>query len=837
MKKSNLIFKIFLAIIAFLFTLTISKIVPKHTFYPYKLLLDSTWKKENTEQEYFIDIDNDKNVDKIVHHNINIAGHSIEFHKDKNIEQIHIFKYGEEFIGKYLKFTDIDSNNTQELIFVSAKNFIAYLNIFSYDTSTKKILLKERISIDTLGKFNDKIDAENNFIITYGDEIYFDLQSNYSIQPRNIYKYNYNDKSLIKNRLNSFVTPQAQLFNYQNKKYLLASYVRATGNTLSPEEIEMLRNSKDEDTLAIYEELKNLEYEYGDFASYILLYNDSLNFAFEPIEYFGWTNFTKATIVFINNKPYIVAFTNAQMNKPDNEKCKLVNICNLQGEIIRQIPLPYNYSDIFSQNSNIVFYGNKNLFITDTTLALIKKISNITFAQGFEDINNDGKPEFIAFSNNLLKIYSSAFKINAVFKIEQEFTPYPEENSFYILKSNNQNSFIFNTRLFYYKFNYENNKLAFFKYPFYLAIFLTIFLFLFVISRFNSKRLEKENLKLEQIITERTKEIATQKEEIQTQANELEIKNKNLIELSKFKKLMTNTIIHDLKNPLSYIIANSQDKIKQSGYNMLNIILNILDINKAQTTKLNVMPEKHNVSDLIDNAISQIVFLAEEKNLKIEKMINKDFFIIADKELTVRIIVNLLTNALKYSSLNNKITIQANKNNDFVQIDITNYGIGISKDNINRIFEEYTQLDAKKSGKIKSTGLGLTFCKIAAEAQNAKISVSSVPNQKTTFSLLFPLVDIAEKQTQQTQTEKNEKTEKIEISLTNQERLKIQNTLQQLRQTSIFEATKILNLLNTIQDSSENIKIWKQKLKTAMYASNSELFYKMIDNELQNINN
>lgn len=322
-------------------------------------------------------------------------------------------------------------------------------------------------------------------------------------------------------------------------------------------------------------------------------------------------------------------------------------------------------------------------------------------------------------------------------------------------------------------------------------------------------------------------EIEEQKEEITSQANDLEIKNNDLLELSKFKKLMTDTVVHDLKNPLNTIIGKTQDKsIRQSGYTMMNIVLNILDINKAQTTKLNVLCQNQNVAGLIENAILQVEYLAEEKNLTFKKIIPKDFEIKADKDLTERILVNLLTNAIKYSPLNSKITIKVIEKGEFVQIDVIDYGEGISEENITRVFDEYAQIQAKKSGKVQSTGIGLTFCKIAAEAQDAKISVVSVPNENTTFSLLFPLVSISEKKTENTEPER------VEFALNNHERKQIQPVLSGLKQAEIYEATKILKLLNSIEDASEGIKTWKQKLKTAMYACNQELYNNLLDNEL-----
>jgi signal transduction histidine kinase len=352
--------------------------------------------------------------------------------------------------------------------------------------------------------------------------------------------------------------------------------------------------------------------------------------------------------------------------------------------------------------------------------------------------------------------------------------------------------------------------------------FVLMIVFVLIIFR-NLTKIRKAN----RLLASQKEEIVSQKEEIQEQARELEIKNKNLLELSKFKKLMTDTVIHDLKNPLNHIIGTTKEKtIRQSGYTMLNIVMNILDINKAQSTKLNIHTERLSVAILIDEAIEQVEFLAEQKNLYFEKILPKEFIIKADRDLTIRTLVNLFTNAIKYSPLNSRLTIQAIENGDKLQIDVIDYGKGISNENIKTIFDEYTQIDAKKSGKVQSTGIGLTFCKIATEAQNAHIEVCSVPGEKTQFSLIYPLVSVLEKE-----TAIEEETQKVSL-LTLEERKMLRDIFLALRKLETYQASEILKRLQTIENPSENINNWIQKLKNAMFSSNNELYNKLIDNEL-----
>ena len=348
--------------------------------------------------------------------------------------------------------------------------------------------------------------------------------------------------------------------------------------------------------------------------------------------------------------------------------------------------------------------------------------------------------------------------------------------------------------------------------------FLLMIVFALIIFR-NLTQKRKAN----RLLGEQKAEIEAQKDEIQTQAEDLNEKNHYLEQLSNFKKMLTGTLVHDLKNPLNYIIGSTHDKaIRQSGYNMLNIVLNVLDVNKAQSTKLSVNFENCKVEEIIVKAVSQVEYLAEEKNLIFETILKKQVVIKADKNLTTRILVNLLTNAIKYSPLNNKITIQVEVKNKSVTIDVIDYGIGICEEDVQFLFKEYSQIEAQNSGKIQSTGLGLTFCKLATEAQNAKIDVCSTPNKKTRFSLVFPLIAVSEKAIE----------EKIETPkedfLTEEEKELLLPVLQKFNQMETFQASKILKLLSTIEEETDNIKCWKQKVKGAMLSTNDELFKKLI---------
>lgn len=333
MNKLKFISGLIVLILAITFSLFSSLVLPENLFEPYIIKLDSTWPKTIDEKEYIIDIKNDSTIKTIIHHQINKPGNSIEYRYNNKLNQIYIFAGKEFFISKSLYMADIDEDLFKDIIFISVLDELAYLNILKYDPDKDLFLSLPKVKIDSVKYFHNLPDVVNNSMISLQSDIYFDLNAAYSIQPRHIYKYNVKSKQILKTDINSIVIKNTDYIQYDQNTYVLATEIKASGNTINYEEMLSLKNSKDDDTLKIYEDLKHLEYKYGDFSSYILVYTDQLKFAFEPIEFYGWTNFTKSKFLFLNQQPHIIALTNTIKGDSSN---KLLSLCNLNGEVLVQ---------------------------------------------------------------------------------------------------------------------------------------------------------------------------------------------------------------------------------------------------------------------------------------------------------------------------------------------------------------------------------------------------------------------------------------------------------------------------------------------------------------------
>jgi signal transduction histidine kinase len=247
--------------------------------------------------------------------------------------------------------------------------------------------------------------------------------------------------------------------------------------------------------------------------------------------------------------------------------------------------------------------------------------------------------------------------------------------------------------------------------------------------------------------------LAEQKEEIEAQANELNDKNKKLTQLGQFKEDLMNMLVHDLKNPLSNIlnvdIFSDTDSmigfVKQAGFKMMNLVQNILDVYKYESAELKLNKTKNNIENLIKEAIVDVDFSANLKSLKIEYNNLNNVFVYSDAEITKRILVNILSNAVKFSPKKGLISVIAAVGDDKqLRISISNQGIGISKENQMLIFEKFGQAKQMSLDKFGSTGLGLTFCKLAIEAHKGKIGVISESDVGVEFWFTLPDYSIEE---------------------------------------------------------------------------------------------
>lgn len=274
-----------------------------------------------------------------------------------------------------------------------------------------------------------------------------------------------------------------------------------------------------------------------------------------------------------------------------------------------------------------------------------------------------------------------------------------------------------------------------------------------------SDELTQHANKLESIVEKRTKVVLNQKEKIENQKNELQIRaeelkksNEQLISLANFKKDMTSMMIHDLKTPLNNIIGfaslpDSFEKYKNiihtSGWDMQNLIQNILDVEKYESSKMSLNLTRTGLHELVNKAYEIASFMVYNNQIQFTNLCSEDQFVSIDNELIIRVFSNLLSNATKYGNKDGLIEVSSKiiklDGKEFCRVNIYNSGELIPLEKLDLVFNKYEQLQNVNEGIKYSTGIGLTFCRMAIEAHGGEIGAISSKEKGVNFWFTLPM--------------------------------------------------------------------------------------------------
>jgi signal transduction histidine kinase len=329
-------------------------------------------------------------------------------------------------------------------------------------------------------------------------------------------------------------------------------------------------------------------------------------------------------------------------------------------------------------------------------------------------------------------------------------------------------------------------------------------------------------------------QIAQQRDELDKAYRKIEQAFRKLKELDEFKEALSGMIVHDLKNPLSAIIGISNKPlitntdriaIRQAGKQMLNLTLNILDVQKFEQASVPLHLKDEALLTIVHDAVEQVSLLIANKNLQLSLTILPDTGVFCDVELITRVLMNLLTNAIKYTPNNGSISIRAEENPDNqVKISVSDTGQGIPADKLDTVFDKFSQVEAKKSGGARSTGLGLTFCKMTVEAHGGQIGVTSQVGVGTTFYFTLSKAINQVKAAQPFILPTNTVTE---INLTAEDQALLQPFLEKLRALDVYEAGEVLKIIAPIPDTPA-LAAWKSEMERTVFASNQERFVELV---------
>jgi signal transduction histidine kinase len=230
--------------------------------------------------------------------------------------------------------------------------------------------------------------------------------------------------------------------------------------------------------------------------------------------------------------------------------------------------------------------------------------------------------------------------------------------------------------------------------------------------------------------------------------------NEHLTKLNEEKNELMGIAAHDLRNPLTVILGNSElmtttkdptilARLSQNSravaIRMRDLIANLLDVNAIEQGKFVVKKERCDIRVLLEQSLEHNQSAATRKQIALRVGISESVWATADSAATLQILDNLISNALKYSPPNTTVHIHALPEKENIVINVRDEGPGISEVDQKKLFQKFTRLTARPTGGESSTGLGLAIVKKLAEAMSGSIQCLSTLGSGSTFVLRLPV--------------------------------------------------------------------------------------------------
>jgi len=347
-----------------------------------------------------------------------------------------------------------------------------------------------------------------------------------------------------------------------------------------------------------------------------------------------------------------------------------------------------------------------------------------------------------------------------------------------------------------------------------------------------------QKFELAQELELKNREILEQKDITAKQSDKLREAYYEIKKLDSFRQQIVRMMIHDLKNPLNVILnltdtdsipSKPRSVIRQISFEMLDLILNILEVHKFEEMKMKLENENVNLNSLVKDTVEKFSAQFVNASIELKTSVPATYWINADRHIVGRIFANLLSNAIKYTPSGGKVEIDASQMDEMVYIEIRDNGKGIHEDNIGNLFQMYAQGEKPETLYSTSTGIGLAYCKLAVEALGGKIGLNSEQGAGTTVWFSIPLTGY------EGSGEKEGHSDRIELKipdlgLTDEDIMYLKPHTRYLQTIDICEITNILALTAKITCAdNERIMRWKESVEETLFSANEKRYKELIN--------
>ena len=236
-----------------------------------------------------------------------------------------------------------------------------------------------------------------------------------------------------------------------------------------------------------------------------------------------------------------------------------------------------------------------------------------------------------------------------------------------------------------------------------------------------------------------------------------------LKELDQIRKDLISRVSHELKTPLVSVCGATEllidlfieefkadakeliEMIEKGGKRLKYLVDNLVDITRIEYKKFELEKDTSNINQLIRDCVREMTYITKKRELNLELDLLGELFLVIDKVRIEQVILNLLSNAIKNTPPNGKIIVKSLKKNNCVQVSITDTGIGLTREEMDRLFTRFGKIERYGNGleyiDIQGTGLGLYISKEILDLHEGEIWAESAGRDKgSTFTIKIPIM-------------------------------------------------------------------------------------------------